>query len=42
MEQLDRNKKRSMMLFALVVVSASAILSAILLGSTIHKVISGL
>ncbi|MGO9484375.1 MAG: hypothetical protein ACLPX9_07305 [Rhodomicrobium sp.] len=42
MNKLDQNKKRGMMLFAFLVLSATVILNAILLGSTIHKFINAL
>ncbi|MGO9170746.1 MAG: hypothetical protein ACLP7P_02095 [Rhodomicrobium sp.] len=42
MDQSAQNKKRSMMLFALFIVSASVIISALTFGSAIHKFINGL
>ncbi len=42
MHQLDQNKKRSMTLFALVLLSTSVILCALTFGSAIHKFINGL
>ena len=42
MDQSDQNKKHSMMLFALVLLSTSVIICALTFGSTIHKFISGL
>jgi len=42
MDQSDHNKKRSMMLFALFLVSATVIISGLTFGSAIHKLINGL
>ncbi len=42
MDQSDQNKKRSMMLFALVLLSTSVIICALTFGSTIHKFINAL
>ncbi len=42
MDQLDQNKKRSMRLFALVLLSTSVILCALFFERAIHKLIVGL
>lgn len=42
MDRLDHGKKRSMMLFALFLISTIVILSALSFGSAIHKLISAL
>lgn len=42
MDRLDQHNKRSMRLFAILLVSAAAIITWLTLGSAIHKLISGL
>ena len=42
MEQSAQNKKRSMTLFALFLIGATAVITWLTFGSAIHKFISGL
>ncbi len=42
MDQSDQNKKRNMMLFALFLISTTAIISWLTFGSAIQKLINGL
>ncbi len=42
MDRLDQNNKRSMRLFAVFLVSGTAIITYLTFGSAIHKLISGL